>query len=537
MPHFRSLVFLAATAVLPGATGFAVEPLHRRIDALVDAAAAGEPVSPPVDDAGFLRRLFLDLAGSIPHVRETRAFLEDTTPEKRARLIDALLDGPHYPRRMEEFVHVMWMERMGDNARWSQYLRSSFEANKPWDQMAREILRGSSDDATTQGAAFFYAKRLENYGQNPVDYPALTRDVGRLFLGIDLRCAQCHDHVFIDDYKQQDFQGLHTFFQNTALQDVKVPSIIEKPTTRKTEYTSVFTKATRETGPRVPGMPEIALPEIKPGEEYITPPDPRKKIPGKLRNSLLEALANNLPVAENAGFARNIVNRLWFAMMGRGLVHPLDQFTGENPPSHPALLELLASEFVQHHYDGKWLLRELALTRTYQRSDRLPDGVDAGQVPLESFRTAVEKRLSAEQLLRSVLVATGVDDPAASAKSVATSWTALKEKYVKAFASEPREPEDELNPSLRAALFVQNDGAVLDLLKPRPGNLVERLASAPDADTIAEELYLSVLTRRPCDLERAEVADYLARNADRRAVAIGHLAWALLASAEFSVNH
>jgi hypothetical protein len=543
----RGLIWLLALLPIPGLLAAAEEPqpLAARIDALIAEAAQGQPASPLVDDAGFLRRIALDLTGAIPGADETLAFLDDPAPDKRSRLIDRLLESPDHARRMEEFFHVMFMERMGDNPRWSSFLRDSFAANKPWNQLVREILRGNADDQATQGAAFFYAKRLENYGQNPVDHPALTRDVGRLFLGIDLRCAQCHDHLFIDDYKQNDFQGLHTFFQNLALQDIKVPSIREKATTAKTSYTSVFTKVEKQTGPRVPGMTEIGLPELKPGEEYLAAPDPRKKIAGKPRFSLLEALAEQLPGDANPAFARNIVNRLWFAMMGRGLVHPLDQFHAGNPPSHPALLDLLAAEFRRHSYDGKWLLRTLALTQTYQRSGLVPRESDAQDEDEEStserFLTAIEKRLSAEQLLRSMLVATGERergrDAAAAAKQLAKGFDALKEKFVKAYANEPREPEDEFNPSLRAALFVQNDSAVLKLLEPRPGNLVDRLTNQADASLVAEELYVSILTRRPTADEQAEVADYLTRNTDRRSVAIEHLAWALLASAEFSVNH
>ncbi|HEX8199974.1 MAG TPA: DUF1549 domain-containing protein, partial [Isosphaeraceae bacterium] len=491
----RDVLLLAAVALVARPGSAAEGPLHERVDALIDAAARGRPMSPPVDDAGFLRRLGLDLTGAIPTAREARAFLDDPAPEKRARLIDRLLDGPEYPRRMQELVDVMFMERLGENPEWAKYLRASFAANKPWDRLVGEILRGDSDDEAARGAAFFYAKRLEHYGENPVDYPALTRDVGRLFLGIDLRCAQCHDHLFIADYTQRDFQGLHAFFRNIALRDVKVPSIVETPTTRKMEYMSVFTKVAKATGPRIPGLEEIDLPALKPGDEYLTPPDPKTKSPGTPRFRLLEALARRLPTAANPAFARNLVNRLWFVMMGRGLVHPLDQFHAENPPSHPELLDLLASEFVRHGHDGKWLLRELARTRTYQRSDILP--ADADDVPPESFRTALEKRLAAEQLLRSMLVATGSGDPAASAREVAAGFEPLKARFLKAFANEPREPEDELNPSLRAALFVQNDRAVLDLLTPRPDNLVDRLAKQADAAAVAAELYVSILTRRP----------------------------------------
>src|SRR4029079_3920997 len=114
----------------------------------------------------------------------------------------------------------------------------SFAANKPWDQMAREMLAGSTKDAP--GATFFLSKRLENYGQNPVDYPALTRDIGRLFLGKDFRCAQCHDHLFIKDYKQRDFQGLFAFVRNVARISDKDPGVSEKMTTDKVEFASVF---------------------------------------------------------------------------------------------------------------------------------------------------------------------------------------------------------------------------------------------------------------------------------------------------------
>jgi hypothetical protein len=221
-------------------------------------------------------------------------------------------------------------------------------------------------------------------------------------------------------------------------------------------------------------------------------------------------------------------------MMGRGLVHPLDQFHDDNPPSHPEVLDLLAKEFVAHHFDMKWLLRELALTQTYQRSSALPENVKK-QLP-ESFLTANEKRLSAEQLLGSVLEATG-ERARLSAPAEAKNLDAARAKFVKAFANPRREPEDDFAPSLKAALFVLNDDVVLGWLAPRPGNLIDRLTKQTDDAKVAEELYLSVLSRRPTAEERDEVTAYLSKNAARRTTALGHLAWALLASTEFCVNH
>jgi hypothetical protein len=213
----------------------------------------------------------------------------------------------------------------------------------------------------------------------------------------------------------------------------------------------------------------------------------------------------------------------------------LDLHHGENPPSHPELLELLGQEFVAHKFDIKWLLRELALSETYQRSSILPEGQEPP--PPESFLAAHEKRLSAEQLLWSMLVATGERELNEKNDKSASQLNALQQKFVKAFANPRREPEEDFNPSLKAALFVLNDATVLDWLKPRPDNLIDRLMKLTNADQIAEELYLSILTRPPTTEERAEVAAYLAKNAERRTTALGHLAWALLASTEFCVNH
>ena len=521
---------LAALALLLiPATLSAAAPLHKQIDALIDARGKGKPASAVSGDAEFLRRVTLDLAGRIPTVQEARAFLQEKSADRRARLIDRLLSGPEYPRHMAERFHILLMERLGDNADWNKYLLGNFEKNKPWDVMARELL-SASGAPSAKGAAFFLAKRLENYGANPVDYPALTRDIGRLFLGVDLRCAQCHDHLFVRDYKQADFQGVFAFVQNAANGGKSPPRVIEKPTTKKVAYSSVFEKIQKETGPRLPGMKEIALPSFRPGEEWATKPDPKKKTPGTLRFSTLARLAEQVTDPSNKAFALNFANRMWYLMLGRGLVHPLDLHHSDNPPSHPKLLELLAREAVARKYDIKSLLREIALSRTYQRSSILPPGQAAAEPA--AFLTALEKRLSAEQLFRSVLVATGTAEQTGKGKAA----QALKAKFLKAFANAAREPEEEFSPGLRSALFLLNDDAFLDLLKPKPGNLIERAGKMPD-DRAIEELYLAILTRSPTNEEQAAAGKYLAANAGRRTVALGHLAWALLASTEFCVNH
>lgn len=495
--------FASVFVLITAAVGSSAEPLHVRIDELIATKAN------PADDAEFLRRVTLDLAGTIPTSDETKRFLADPSPNKRTNRIDVLLNSPTYAPRMANLFHVMWMERLGDSPEWTKYLTDSFANNKPWDAMAREMLRADGAD----GSSFFLAKRLENYGQNPVDYSGLTRDVGRLFLGKNFQCCECHDHLTVDEYKQQHFQGLHAFLRNAYLADAKTMRVAEKPTVDKVAFASVFTKAPMMTAPALPGGEMVEIPSFKKGEEFAEKPDRKTNNPGVPKFRTLAALAEKLPTPENKDFARNFVNRAWFLFLGRGLVHPLDLHHKDNPASQPAVLDLLAKEFVEHKFDIRWLVREIALSQAYQRSSL-------------GAAAAFEKRLTAEQLFASVMAATESkpNDP-------------LKAKFVKAFANPPREPEDEIAPSLKAALFLLHDKDVLELLKPKAGNLVDRLAKIEKSEAIAEELYLAVLSRKPTADEIMTAKSFLTKRTDRKADAIGKLAWALLASTEFGVNH
>lgn len=500
---------------------YAADPLHVRIDALIDAKA--KTVSAPAADGEFLRRAYLDFVGTIPSADRARQFLDDKTPDKRTKLIDALLGDPRYARHRANQVHIALMERLGEHAEWMKYLEHSFATNKPWDQLVREVLRADAKDPQARGASFFLAKRLENYGQNPVDYSGLTRDVGRLFLGKNLQCAECHDHLFIAEYKQAHFQGLHSYFKNTVLVDTVTAEVGEKLTSEKTKFVSVFTKVEMATAPALPGGRMLEIPTFAKGQEYAAPPARGQKGPGVPKFSTLKAISEELPTAKNRDFARNAVNRFWFFLLGRGIVHPLDLHHAANPPSHPELLDLLADEFVAHQFDVKFLLREIALTRAYQRGSLLPAGTNAAD--LKHFATALEKRLSAEQLHAAVTTATGEKHT-----------DAMKAKFLKVYANQPRDPEGEVAPSLKAALFVLHDEAILGLLEARSRNLVTRLTSSSDA-AFADELYLSILTRRPTADEKATVEKFLQKHADEREAAARKLAWALLASMEFGVNH
>jgi hypothetical protein len=254
-------------------------------------------------------------------------------------------------------------------------------------------------------------------------------------------------------------------------------------------------------------------------------------------------LAPLLASRDDPRFARNAVNRFWALLLGRGLVHPVDMDHPANPPSHPELLDLLSREFAASGFNVRALLRELALSKTYQRSSAAPPGEQ--EVRPESFAVAHLKPLSPEQLALAAMQATGYTDAERQALGKGCTEAALYGRlagnvapFVATFGAQPGQPEgQQFQATLDQALFLRNGPLLRGWLQPRPGNLADRLGRLHDPAAVAGELYLGVLTRPPTVEEAGEVAEYLkGRTADRTA-ALGELAWALLASAEFRFNH
>jgi hypothetical protein len=539
-------ILLSAVLFVVAVPAWAAESLPEQVDRLIAAKAGAQTLASAADDAEFLRRVSLDFAGDLPSGAEARAFFADTAGDKRAKLVKKLIAAPRFSERLADAFHVMLMERRGENADWRAYLVEAFKENKPWDVMAREILSPDFLDAKQRGAGYFATQRLDKVGQQTTDYPGLTRDAGRMFMGVDLQCAQCHNHLTVKGYKQADFNGLFVAFQNAKLEkaagEYKTAWLSEGALTAKYDFVSVLTQVKGQTGPRVPFSEEVAIPDLKGDDVWLVKPDRKKAVIGQPKFSPMKEVAKGVATKDNPWFVRNIANRVWWIMMGRGLVEPLDLQHSGNPASHPELLDLLAEQLVAHNFDLKWLIHELALTQTYQRSSQMPAG--AKPPAEELFAVAKERPLSAEQLGRAFLRATGEWDRVSENKKAEASDDAKKYAladfqgaFRMAFANAPKEPELTVNPTLKSALFLRNSEQVLWALKARPDNLVARLAATTDNAQVAEELYLSILTRLPSAEEKAEVAAWLEKRSADRPRAVGDYAWALLSSAEFFCNH
>lgn len=350
----------------------ALPPLHERIDELIDRGNVTAPVA-LAGDAEFLRRVWLDLAGTIPTAAETRAFLVDGDSDKRSKAIDRLLASDEFTEHMAITLDVWLMERRRaahvKDLEWRSYLRESMAANKSWLALCRELLAADGSDSKHRAASRFY---LDREGEPNL----ITRDVGRLLFGQDLQCAQCHDHPQISDYLQRDYHGLFAFFGRTYLfqPDKKKPAVLAEKALGGGEFKSVFTAVEDTSLPRLlHSEREIADPDLPAGEEYEVAPDPKnKKLQPIPKYSRRTQIVKALGEGENAAFRRNIANRLWAHLMGRGLVEPFDFHHASNPPSHPQLLDLLADEFAAMNFDLRKFLREVALSNTYQRQFMMP---------------------------------------------------------------------------------------------------------------------------------------------------------------------
>lgn len=370
-PHNRVFAgsLIGVFLILALSTGAVAQdpPLRAQIDELM-AAASGGMAAPVSSDAEFLRRVSLSLNGVPPSSDELRAFLANQTPNKRELAVDRLLAHPLYVRHFAEVLDVMLMERRGHTHvsadEWHNYLAQSLRDNKPWNQLAREILAADGVDHNLRPAARFYLDR----GSEP---NLIARDVGRIFFGRDMQCAQCHDHPLIDGYHQADYHGLLAFlapgFELKLKEGDKDKAYYAERAGSDVQFESVFVKGTKHlTGPRLPGDVEIAEPVFLPGEEYeVRPADNVRPIPKFSRRAKLAELATG---GDNRAFNENIANRLWAQIMGRGLVHPVDLHHADNPPSNPALLRLLGERFAAMGFDVKAFVRELVLTQVYQRS-------------------------------------------------------------------------------------------------------------------------------------------------------------------------
>jgi Protein of unknown function (DUF1553)/Protein of unknown function (DUF1549) len=484
--------------------------LSARIDELIGLRLAMEeiPPAPPADDAEFFRRLSLDLNGRIPAVTQFADFLEDTRPDKRRLIIDELLDGPeNAPLYVQHFAHFWRRQLLAQTAVQPEavvaplegWLRRQLKANTPYDRLVRGLL-------TDANAAGFYLAN-ENKAED------LAGRTSRLFLGVKLECAQCHDDRSGGNWKRTQFWEYAAFF--TGLRDEQGgPDLVVAPRMQNVGPARI----------RVGGLNTWVEARFPDGSK----PDWRRAVTPR------QALSEWIARGDNPWFARAAVNRLWHYFLGVGLIDPVDGLgTEDNPPSHPELLDELAGQFVAHDFDLKFLVRAIAGSSAYQRTSRQ---THPRQAEPRLFARAASRALTPEQLYDSLVLATGYrPDPAKGAAFGPFRAGSPRAVFLAAFDDPSSQPVD-FHSSVQQALMMMN------------GQFAEEATSSARSTTVAvviesnrpvaqriEELYLVTLARKPQPREARRLLDYAAARESKQA--LRDIFWSLLNSTEFVLNH
>ena len=513
-------------SVMGDRTGFAWSPMpeYNVVDRHINAKLQQRKILPSdaCTDAEFVRRIYLDLTGVVPSAAQARAFVEDATPsqQKRKALVDKLVGS----RDFVAFWSNKWADllqcnskTLGEKGVWAyrEWIRQAVAQNKPYDQFARELITAQGGSLSNP-AVNYYRTLKDRDDAGKLTTNKITEDVSQTFLGVRFSCNKCHDHPF-ERWTQAQYYEFGAYFARVAF----------KPGDRSGEEV-VFTNFNGG---------EVAHPKthmtVAPQVPYGAAPDVAQ---ARYRQ---EAFANWMTSRDNPLFARSYVNRVWSYFFGRGIIDPVDDIRASNPPVNPALLDALTAEFVNSGFDVEHLIKTIVNSRTYQLSVTPNKWNEDDRI---NFSHNVPRRLSAEQMIDAVAIATGTKPNVAGLpgemRSVYLADGNMEgNDFLKLFGRPKRESACECertsNVSLAHALNLINgpliSGTVVD-----PNNDIAKLVkSEPDNRKVIDGIYYAMLSRPATDAE-ATAVDLGTR--EKRLEVAQDLAWALLNTPAFLFN-
>ena len=513
---------LPVTVINPK-SGFAWKSLPQAnyIDRLVDAKLQRLKIqpSPTVDDAGFLRRVSLDLKGQLPTPDEVRAFVANTSRTKRSELIEKLIASPAYV----DHWTLKWGDLLQNNRKYlgekgafefREWIRDSIAQNKPYDRMVREMLMAKGSSYDDPAANFYRVTR---------DPKPTMEKTTQVFLGVRMVCAQCHDHPF-ERWTQNQYYEMAAFFSAVGLRpgyEVGEEILFDQ----RRDFDMKHPKDGRVMNPK------FILPASWSGTG-APPTDAQRR----------QAYAEWLTARDNPFFAKSMVNRVWSYFLGRGIIDPVDDIRASNPPSNPALLDALAKDFIDHNFDLRYLMRTIGNSRTYQASVVVNEWNEKDG---ENFSHAMPRRLSAEELMDALALATGVqpvfpEAPPDTGAEQVTDPHVGKDGFLDLFGRPARESSCECERrsdlSLPQALNLVNGKTISDAVADANGRVAKAVLSGRSNHDLVSELYLASLSRPPSAAELESGIKYLQDGAGRTARA-QDLLWALVNSKAFLYNY
>jgi hypothetical protein len=483
--------------------------------------------SEPCTDEQFIRRLSLDLTGTLPTPAQVLAFAADTDPQKRAKLVDRLLDSPEYTFFFaNKWADILRVKRRNDANRakgtfaFHDWIRNAVAKDMPYDQFARHILGASGDEVASPPTVWY--KEL----QNPEQF---VDDTAQVFLGLRMACAQCHHHPY-EKWSQDDYWGLAAFFARVNRKLVQMPG--DNPGQQPSRLV-ISTRARGNVNNKRTGQPAVMKPLDGEPMEVGPYDDPRQK------------LVDWMVQADNPFFARAVANRYWAHFFGRGIVDPLDDMRVTNPPSNPELLDALARDLVKNGYSLKQLIRTICKSRTYQLSST-PN--EFNKHDKQNYARYYPRRMSAEVLFDAVNQV--ADAPAsfgglpadrhAPRRAIMLPDEAFPSYFLDVFGRPQRisacECERVSEANLAQALHLLNSDEIQGKLT-RAGGRADVLARdmRPEADKV-DELFLWAFARKATPPQSEAALAHIAKHKDNKKLAYENILWALLNAKEFIFN-
>ena len=471
--------------------------------------------SPTCDDATFVRRVMVDLCGRLPTPGETQAFLADAAADKRAKLIDRLLESPDYPA----YFALKWGSILRNSnlagadqaaVAFHHWLKDMIARNRPYDEFVRGVVAAAGEWQDAPAINWLWQNRDDQLHQ-------VTADVAQVFLGVRLQCAKCHHHPY-ERWGQADYYGLAGFFTRLGRKSFGQPP----------PYYAAATPTTGERDPLTGKTPEPKFLD-GPAGKFSPDDDPR------------HALVDWMAKPENPFFAKVLVNRLWGHFLGRGLVSEVDDLRETNPPSNPELLDALAKDFLAHKYDVKHVIRVILNSRVYQLS---AEPTEFNKNDKQNFARYYARRLPAEVFLDAVNAACGVkggfSGVSANARAVDLPHEGFGSYFLDTFDRPKRvtvcECERSSSATLGQVLLLANSDEIENKIADGNGRVAKLLKDKKSAKELIEELYVLAYSRKPTAPELNRTLEYIDKAADKQKAAEDVL-WALLNSKEFMFNH
>lgn len=485
--------------------------------------------APLVSDSQWVRRVYLDLLGRVPTIAERDAFLTSADELKHAALVDQLLMDEQHARHLAQIFDTVFLGRSRKQRErrekgWIDFLERSFSSNRPWNEVVRAIVLARPEQEADRGAAWYLHERGENYQE-------IAESISPSIFGVQIQCAQCHDHPLASEIKQAHYWGLVAFFNRGKPVDSPAgPQVAESAIGGFSNFANLEGEAQPNLlfylGAEVVAEERPADPATQVDADELYVPGvgidgASEGLPRVPKFSRRQAFADHV-LADHPWVARAMVNRLWALAFGRGLVHPVDKLDSTHPASHPELFAWLSRDFATSGYDVRRMLKAMVLSDAYRRAALKP----TPSTPPDSFAFALEKPLTAETLGRSLAVA--LEDRVDAEPGQRQRM--LTEVFPEVFPEVPVT-------TLTQTLFLTNHPEFNQWFQAEGSNLTSQMIQLGEPDAMIDLAFDRMLGRVPSTEEREAARGFILGRGDRISVAASGLVWALATSAEFRFNH